>query len=96
VFTLKHAKGSHDVLSFLADGKSALEAIPGVECFEVFAQVNVKTDFDFGFSMEFADRAVYGRYLADPAHVDFVERRWMKEVVRFMEIDLGVTDGPGT
>ncbi|WP_232427714.1 MULTISPECIES: Dabb family protein [Thermobacillus] len=49
--------------------------------------IEEKTDFDFGFSMEFASQADYDAYTAHPDHVKFVEERWKKEVVRFQEID---------
>jgi len=49
--------------------------------------IEEKTDFDFGFSMEFASQADYDAYNAHPDHVKFVEERWKKEVVRFQEID---------
>ena len=46
-----------------------------------------KNDYEFGFSMEFADQAAYDAYNDHPKHVKFVEERWKREVERFLEID---------
>jgi hypothetical protein len=81
VFTLQHAEGSFKEQAFLGDAK-VLATIPGVENFEQLRQVSSKNDFRFGFSMEFADEAVYGVYNEHPIHVAFVP-----EVTKFLEID---------
>ena len=86
VFTLKHAAGSAQEAAFLADAR-VLATIPGVEKFEQLRQVSPKTDYAFGFSMEFADEAAYASYSEHPDHVAFVRDRWVPEVERFMEID---------
>ncbi len=86
VFTLKHAAGSVEEAAFLRDAL-ILEKIPGVEKFERLRQVSPKADFDFGFSMEFADQAAYQVYNDHPDHVAFVQGRWIPEVARFQEID---------
>ena len=86
VFALKHAKGSAEESKFLADAM-VLTEIPGVEKFEQLRQVSAKNDYDFGFSMEFADQATYDAYNTHPKHVAFVEGRWIPEVARFLEID---------
>lgn len=86
-FTLKHEKGSAAEAAFLADARAALEAIPGVEKFEQLRQVSAKNDFDFGFSMEFADRAACEAYNDHPNHVAFVRDRWVPEVADFLETD---------
>ena len=86
VFTLRHAAGSVEEGAFLRDAR-ILAAIPGVGKFEQLRQVSPKTDFAFGFSMEFADQAAYAGYNAHPDHVAFVKDRWVPEVERFMEID---------
>ncbi|UYO00364.1 MAG: Dabb family protein [Devosia sp.] len=86
VFTLKHAAGSPEEQAFLGDAL-ILERIPGVEKFERLRQVSPKADFDFGFSMEFADQAAYRSYNDHPDHVAFVRDRWVPEVLRFQEID---------
>lgn len=85
-FTLKHPEGSPEEAAFLADAK-ILAKIPGVEKFEQLRQVSPKTDYRFGFSMEFADHAAYGGYNEHPDHVAFVRDRWVPEVAAFMEID---------
>jgi hypothetical protein len=85
-FTLRHDAGSPEESSFLAAAQ-ALEAIDGVEAFELLRQVGAKSDFRFGISMEFADRAAYGRYNEHPQHVQFVSERWLTEVSDFLELD---------
>ena len=85
-FRLRHPKGSAPEAAFLADAR-ALAAIPGVEAFEQLRQVSPKNDFDFGFSMEFADEAAYHGYNVHPVHVAFVRDRWVPEVEAFLEID---------
>ena len=49
-----------------------LAAIPGVEAFELLAEVSPKNDYRFGISMEFADQDAYERYNEHPDHVRFV------------------------
>lgn len=85
-FTLKHAAGSDAERDFL-DAALVLAAIPGVTRFERLRQVSPKTDFAFGFSMEFADQAAYDAYNAHADHVAFVQERWVPEVERFQELD---------
>ncbi len=87
-FTLVHPKDSAAARGFLDEGERILRAIPGVERFEALRQVSPKNDYDFVFSMEFADRPAYDRYSAHPMHGDFVARRWVTEVVRFLENDM--------
>ncbi len=85
-FTLRHAPGSAEEADFLA-AAVALGAIPGVEAFEVVREVSPKNAFAFGISMEFADTAAYASYNEHPAHVAFVEGRWLPEVADFLEVD---------
>ena len=87
VFTLKHAHGSLQEKMFLRDANTALESIPGVKKFEQLKQVSKKNDFQFGFSMEFADQAAYYGYNKHPKHEKFVKERWAHEVSKFLEID---------
>ena len=87
VFNLNHAHGSLQEKAFLRDAKLALEKIPGVEKFEQLRQISKKTDYRFGFSMEFADQKAYDGYDRHPRHVAFVQDRWNREVDAFMEID---------
>ena len=85
-FRLAHPTGSAEEGAFL-DAARELGAIPGVEAFEVLAEVSPKNDFHYGISMEFAGQAAYDAYNAHPQHVEFVEERWLKEVVDFLEVD---------
>jgi hypothetical protein len=87
VFTLKHAHGSLQERAFLRDAATALESIPGVTAFEQLRQTSKKNDYQFGFSMEFADQAAYDGYNSHPRHVAFVRDRWEREVAKFLEID---------
>jgi len=86
VFNLKHAPGSLMEKAFLRDAL-VLKEIPGVKKFEQLRQVSKKNDYEFGFSMEFADQAAYDGYNVHPQHVKFVKERWEREVERFLEID---------
>jgi heme-degrading monooxygenase HmoA len=86
IFVLKHAHGSLQEKAFLRDAK-VLAEIPGVKKFEQLRQVSRKNDYEFGFSMEFADQAAYDAYNVHPKHEKFVEERWKREVERFLEID---------
>lgn len=73
--------------SFLADSKSVLSVIPGVERFAVYRQVSAKNDYEYVFSMEFADQSAYDAYNAHPDHVRYVEEKWKTCVSDFLEID---------
>ena len=86
IFNLKHAHGSLQEKAFLRDAL-VLKEIPGVKKFEQLRQVSKKNDYEFGFSMEFADQAAYDGYNGHPKHVKFVKERWDREVERFLEID---------
>jgi Stress responsive A/B Barrel Domain len=86
IFSLNHAKGSTAEADFLK-AADILVSIPGVQKFEKLRQVSQKNDYDFGFSMEFADQAAYSVYNDHPDHVAFVQGRWIPEVAKFMEID---------
>ncbi|NRF92938.1 Dabb family protein [Paenibacillus frigoriresistens] len=88
VFSLYASKDSQEAEQFLKSSVQELAAIPGVKQFEVFHQVSTKTDYDYGFSMVFADRAAYEAYNVHPVHTHYVAERWVKEVSRFQEIDL--------
>jgi quinol monooxygenase YgiN len=85
-FTPEHDPGSTAEQEFLAAARQ-LSAIPGVEAFEVLAEVSPKNDYRFVISMEFADRGAYEGYNAHPDHVRFVEERWVPEVREFLEVD---------
>ena len=66
---------------------SELASLPGVEVFELLAEVSPKNGYRFGISMEFADRTAYDRYNEHPDHVRFVQERWLTEVSEFLELD---------
>jgi hypothetical protein len=83
---LHHDADSPEEASFL-DALRALGAIDGVEAFEVVREVSPRNDYAFGVVMEFADRAAYAAYDADPRHVSFVRDRWVPEVADFLEVD---------
>ena len=85
-FRLRHPAGSDAERGFL-EAAAGLSEIPGVESFEILAEVSPKNDFRFGISMEFADAAAYEAYNQHPDHVRFVEERWLEEVDDFLEID---------
>ena len=87
VFTLQHDEGSAEEADFL-DAIARLEAIPGVEAFELMREVSPKNNFRFGLTMEFADPAAYTGYNEHPDHVRFVSERWDSEVADFLEIDV--------
>jgi hypothetical protein len=85
-FTLAHSEGSAAERDFLGAAER-LAAIPGVEEFELLAEVSPKNGYRFGISMEFADRAAYEAYNEHPEHVQFVQERWLAEVSDFLELD---------
>jgi stress responsive alpha/beta barrel protein len=85
-FRLRHPAGSDAERDFL-EAAGRLGEIPGVEAFDILAEVSPKNEFQFGISMEFADADAYEAYNLHPEHVRFVEKRWMTEVEEFLEID---------
>ena len=85
-FTLVHPAGSESEDGFL-EAAERLAAIPGVEAFELLAEVSPKNGYRFGISMEFADQTAYERYNEHPDHVRFVQDRWLSEVSEFLELD---------
>ncbi len=86
-FSLKYNADAPEAIKFLQDGKRILSAIPVVENFEALKQVSPKNEFQFGFSMEFANAAAYKAYNEHPEHVKFVKERWDTEVAKFLEAD---------
>ena len=85
-FTLVHEDGSVEERDFL-EAAEHLAAIPGVEAFELLAEVSPKNGYRFGISMEFADRSAYDGYNEHPDHIRFVQQRWLAEVSEFLELD---------
>jgi hypothetical protein len=88
IFNLPYQEGSVEARTFLEDGTRILTAIPVVQNFQAFKQVSKKNDFQYGFSMVFANQDDYDIYNKHPDHVTFVQERWLKEVTDFLEIDL--------
>lgn len=86
VFRLHDAADSAGAADFLSKAE-ILAGIPGVEKFEQLRQVSPKNDYDFGFSMEFADQNAYDGYNNHPDHVEFVQGQWVPRVAAFLEID---------
>ena len=91
-FSLRHPAGSGAERDFLA-AAAVLREIPGVEAFDILAEVSPKNGFRFGISMEFADAAAYEAYNQHPDHMRFVEERWLSEVEDFLEIDYAALPG---
>jgi hypothetical protein len=85
-FALAHPEGSAAERDFL-EAAGRLAAIPGVEAFELLAEVSPKNGYRFALSMEFADRAAYDGYNEHPDHLRFVQDRWLAEVSDFLELD---------
>lgn len=85
-FTLKHHAGSAEERAFLK-AADILSSIPGVQQFRKSRQVSGKNKFRFNFSMIFVDQAAYDAYNVHPDHVAFVQKRWIPEVVEFLEAD---------
>jgi Stress responsive A/B Barrel Domain len=85
-FTLVHEEGSAEERDFL-EAAEQLATIPGVEAFELLAEVSPKNGYGFGILMESADRAAYDRYNEHPDHIRFVQQRWLAEVSEFLELD---------
>lgn len=87
IFDLSYKEGSKKAIKFLNDGNRILTGIPVVRDFQVFLQVSVKNDYQYGFSMVFTNQEDYDTYNNHPDHVAFVEERWKTEVTDFLEID---------
>jgi hypothetical protein len=87
MFSLKHSVDAPETMNFLQDGQRILTTIPVVENFQVLRQVSPKNEFNFFFSMEFADQDAYRSYNDHPEHVKFVKERWETEVIKFLEAD---------
>src|SRR3979490_2725476 len=85
-FRLDHPEGSAGERAVL-EAAARLATIPGVEAFELLAEVSPKNGYRFGISMEFADRRAYESYNKHPHHVHFVQERWLSEVSDFLELD---------
>ncbi len=91
LFTLNFPQGSPEEKEFLK-AAAALAAIPGVENFESLRQISPKNNFEYGLSMQFADRELYDGYSNHPAHLEFIQRYWITGVKEFLEIDCQALD----
>jgi len=91
-FTLSHDDNSPEAREFLKDARRLLSSIPTVQQFDVRKETSSKNNFEYGFSMKFADQNAYNTYNEHPIHVDFVENRWKKEVIDFIELDYIIID----
>ena len=87
IFNLPYAEGSVEAGKFLEDGTRILTAIPVVKNFQAFQQVSEKNDFQYGFSMVFANQEDYNTYNMHPDHVAFVQERWMKELTELLSLN---------
>ncbi|QDV25495.1 Dabb family protein [Aureliella helgolandensis] len=85
-FRLLHSQGSPEEADFL-NAASELTAIPGVQHFQIRRQSSSKNPHTFGISMQFETHREYLAYCEHPAHVDFVQQRWLTEVAEFQEAD---------
>ena len=87
VFTLAHPAGSQAERDFL-EAAGRLATIPGVEAFELLAEISPKNDYRFGISMEFAERCrVRAATTITPPTSPSSSERWQSEVADFLEID---------
>ncbi len=85
-FRLKHAPDSKAEASFLK-AAAELASIPGVRDFQLRRQTSPKNSHSFGIAMGFDSPADYQAYNEHPLHVDFVQQRWIDEVIEFQEAD---------
>ena len=85
-FKLKHPKGSMQENEFF-DASTKLSTIPALQNFKTFRETSPKNDYDYFFYMEFKSPEDYEAYNAHPDHVEFVEKYWVKDVDKFIEID---------
>ena len=86
IFNLKDNSPSH-ADKFFEDSRKILSNIPGVADFEIFKQVSKKNDYQYGFSMFFANEDAYKAYNEHVDHIEYVKNIWLKDVETFMEID---------
>ncbi len=86
LFRLRHPAGSAQEAGFLA-AIAGLAAIPGVDDFQIARETSPKNPYAFAVAMNFADQAAYDGYNNHPAHLAFVQGRWLPEVAEFMEHD---------
>ena len=90
-FRLNHAAGSLEESAFL-NAAAELASISGVKDFQIRRQTSSKHSHTFGISMWFATQSQYLAYNEHPAHVAFVQERWLGEVAEFQEADFEPLD----
>lgn len=86
IFNLKPHLSFKEFSDFL-EAVNSLSKIEGVENFEVLKQINPKTSFMYGISMEFKSQSEYDFYCNHSLHVNFIENFWSTNVLNFLEID---------
>jgi Stress responsive A/B Barrel Domain len=87
VFRLAQEHGSAAESEFLDTARTILTGIDGVTEFIINKQISAKSDLDWQFSMVFSDQTAYDAYNTHPAHLGFVETRWVPQVTSFQEYD---------
>ncbi len=85
-FRLQHAPKSPEETDFL-NAAAKLAEIPGVQDYQIRRQTSPKNSHTFGISMWFSTAQEFVDYSEHPAHVEFVQNRWLKEVADFQEAD---------
>lgn len=85
-FELRHAPGSSDEAEFFARA-AVLAEIPDVHHFRRVEEISSKNPYRHGLLMTFESPAAYARYDEHPTHREFVEKFWLPNVTRFIEID---------
>ncbi|WP_417734334.1 Dabb family protein [Rosistilla oblonga] len=85
-FQLSHPAGSAAESDFLA-AAAELASIPNVHNFQIRRQTSPKNPHRFGISMWFETAEHFAAYCDHPAHFEFVQERWLKEVTDFQESD---------
>lgn len=85
-FKLKHPKGSMQENEFF-DASAKLSTIPSLRNFKIFRETSPKNEYEYFFYMEFESLVDYEAYNTHPEHVEYVEKYWVKDVDKFIEID---------
>lgn len=85
-FKLKHQTGSIAESKFLEAAKE-LASLPTAKKFECLKVMGNKNNYDFALSMEFDNMSAYDAYNNHQDHVNFVQERWIPEVIDYIEID---------
>jgi heme-degrading monooxygenase HmoA len=86
IFNFKDGVSPSDETAFFNAAKE-LAKIPGVQGFELLKQTSKKNPYAYGISMEFATQVLYEQYNNHPAHTQFIQNHWLKQVADFLEID---------